>query len=187
MTPDAPPPWLERMLLLFLNPRDRDTISGDLLEEYREQKLPRLGSRRANYWYLRQLVSFVSNQIVGGSLVKQLLILTSLFTVAAGIWLGVMENILKHRGYAGRSVIAACIAVQALATLACILLSGHSVFRNMVMMGAIAIALLGGSAILRILRTKHFEGFVLILGAALVIQGVFTVAAFFQTPNRNAA
>ena len=36
---------------------------------------------------------------------KQVLILVPLFLVAAGTWLGVMENILRHDGYAGRSVI----------------------------------------------------------------------------------
>ncbi len=183
MTSDAPPPWLQRMLLLFLNPRDRDTISGDLLEEYREEKLPRLGSGQANNWYVRQLISLTTNQIVGGPLVKQLLTLSSLFTVAAGVWLGVMESILKHPGYVGRSVIAACIAVQGLATLACILLGGRSAFRNIVMMGAVAIAFLGGWAILRILGTQHFEGFVLIIGAALVTQGILTVATLWQTPE----
>jgi len=113
--------------------------------------------------------------------------LTSLFTVAAGVWLGVMENILEHPGYVGRSVIAAYIAVQGLATLACILLSGRSVFRNVVMMGAVAIAFLGGSAILRILGAQHFEGFVLIIGTALVMQGVLTVTTLFQAPYRNVA
>lgn len=116
---------------------------------------------------------------------KQLLLLTSLFTVAAGIWLGVMENILKHPGYPGRSLIAAGIAVQGLVTLACILLDGRSALRNLVMIGAVVIAFLGGSAILRILGAQHFEGFVLIIGAALVMQGVLTLAALLRKPNRN--
>ncbi len=118
---------------------------------------------------------------------KQLLILTSLFTVAAGIWLGVMENVLKHPGYAGRSVIAACIAVQGSAILACTFLSGPSAFRSVVTMGAVAMAFLGGSAILRMLGAQHFEGFVLIIGAALIMQGILTVATLLQTPEKHTA
>ncbi len=119
---------------------------------------------------------------------KQLLILTSWFTVAAGIWLGVMENILRHPGYAGRSVIAACLAVQALATLACIFLTERSAFRYVVMMGAVAMAFFGGSAFFRILAAQHFEGFVLIIGTALVMQGVLTLATLLKTPSyRNLA
>ncbi len=187
MNPEAPPGWLERMLLLFLNSRDRETISGDLLEEYREEKLPGLGSRRANYWYLRQLISFAFIQVIGGPILKQLLMLLCVFTVAAGVWLGAMENILKHQGYAGRSVIAACIAVQSLATLLVVLLRGGPAFRNLVLLGAAAMVLLGGSAILRLLKAQHFEGFVLIIGTALVVQGVLTVATLLPGRYRIAA
>jgi predicted DNA repair protein MutK len=187
MIPEQPPAWLERTLLLLLNARDRETISGDLLEEYREEQLPRVGSIRANYWYLRQLFSIASIQILGGSLLKQVLILLSLFLLAAGVWLGVMENILKHDGYGGRSVIAVCIATQAFATLLCVLLNGGTAVRNLVMTGAAAILLLGGSAIVKILRAQHFEGFVLVVGLALILQGVLTLAALLKTHYRNPA
>ncbi len=106
--------------------------------------------------------------------------LLCVFTVAAAIWLGVMENILQHEGYIGRSAIAACIAVQSLATLLVLRLSGRSAIRNVVLIGAVAIALFGASAILRILGAQHFEGFVLVIGAALVMQGVLTVAVLLQ-------
>ncbi|HEY1947504.1 MAG TPA: hypothetical protein VGG97_10890 [Bryobacteraceae bacterium] len=187
MIPKAPPAWLERTLLLFLNARDRETISGDLLEEYREEQLPRLGSIRANYWYLRQFISIASIQILGGPLLKQVLILLSLFLLAAGAWLGVMENILKHDGYGGRSVIAVCIATQGLATLLCVLLDGGVAVRNLVMTGAAAILLLGGTAIVKILQARHFEGFVLAIGLALILQGVLTLATLLKTHYRNPA
>lgn len=60
MNPQTPPSWLERLLLWLLTSRDRETISGDLLEEYREEQLPRFGRARANYWYARQLISLPS-------------------------------------------------------------------------------------------------------------------------------
>ena len=109
MISNSPPRLIEKLLLLLLPARDRESISGDLLEEYREEQLPRHGLLRANLWYLRQAVSFMD--------VRKILIPFCVFGMIAGIWLGVMENILKHDGYAGRTVIAACIALQALITL----------------------------------------------------------------------
>lgn len=51
--------WGEIALRLVVRGRDRDTISGDLLEEYREEILPKRGPVRAQLWYARQVVSFV--------------------------------------------------------------------------------------------------------------------------------
>jgi len=114
---------------------------------------------------------------------KRLLTLICLFAIVAGMWLGVMENILRHDGYAARSAIAAFIAIQGSATLLFLWLNrGGSVLRILVMAGAAAIMLLGASATLRILRAQHFEGFVLIIGLALLLQGALTLAALM--PNR---
>lgn len=52
--------WGDIALRLLIRRRDRETISGDLLEEYREHVLPTKGPRAARLWYLRQIVSFVS-------------------------------------------------------------------------------------------------------------------------------
>lgn len=46
-----PPRWAESLLRLPLSPRDRDGVSGDLLEESRESVVPPLG-RGADGWYL---------------------------------------------------------------------------------------------------------------------------------------
>lgn len=62
----APPPrWAETALRLFVAARDRDTIAGDLVEEYREAILPRLGRAGARWWYLRQVVSLISSARLG--------------------------------------------------------------------------------------------------------------------------
>jgi hypothetical protein len=62
MTPDSsttrPPQWAESLLRLFLTPGDRDSVSGDLLEEYRESIVPALGAG-ANRWYVRQVAWYV--------------------------------------------------------------------------------------------------------------------------------
>jgi len=144
MIREDPPRWLQRALVHVLNARDREAISGDLLEEFREARLPRLGVLRADIWYLRQLISLASIQLVGAQPVQRVLVLTCLFAVAAGIWLGTMEHILKHDGYFGRSIIAVCIAIQGLATLLYLLVHGRSMFRGLVITGALAIILLGG-------------------------------------------
>ncbi|MGA8029656.1 MAG: permease prefix domain 2-containing transporter [Bryobacteraceae bacterium] len=187
MMSESPPRWLQRLLLLFLKGRDRETIFGDLLEEYREERLPRAGPLRANYWYLRQAISLASIQIPGGSVLKQMLILMSLFIMAAGTWLGVMENILKHDGYVARSVIAVCIVIQGLATLLVVLLRGGTVLRIVVTTGGAVMVWLGVSAILKMLRSEHFEGFVLIIGVALVLQGGLAVATLLMPPHRHPA
>jgi hypothetical protein len=48
-----PPQWAESLLRLMLRPEDRESVSGDLLEEYRESIVPTLGAW-ANRWYIRQ-------------------------------------------------------------------------------------------------------------------------------------
>jgi hypothetical protein len=185
MTQQAPPRWLERILLFCLLPRDRETISGDLLEEYREEQAPRFGAMRANVWYFRQSISFLFVRSFGGPPMKAALTSMSLFTVAAGVWLALMENILRHPGYAGRTAIAACIAIQGLATLLVLLLDGRSIFRAFILAGAVALAILGASAIKRILDAPHFEGFALLIGVALIVQCLLTLALLHRMRHGN--
>jgi hypothetical protein len=55
----VPPAWAEGLLRLVLRPEDRESVSGDLLEEYRESVVPMRGSHKADVWYLRQVAGFV--------------------------------------------------------------------------------------------------------------------------------
>ena len=48
------------MLRLVLRPGDFDSVSGDLLEEYRESVHPVRGQRTADLWYVTQVFGFVS-------------------------------------------------------------------------------------------------------------------------------
>jgi hypothetical protein len=52
-----PPRWADAILRSLLRPSDRDSISGDLLEEYREARRPALGAFRANAWYFKHVLS----------------------------------------------------------------------------------------------------------------------------------
>ena len=40
-----PPRWAESLLRMLLPPANRDSVSGDLLEEYRESIVPALGGK----------------------------------------------------------------------------------------------------------------------------------------------
>jgi hypothetical protein len=79
----TPPDWSERLLRSLLSDRDRDTVSGDLLEEYREIAVPARGPRGARWWYRRQ---------VAGCVVRSLR-RPSLIGLAIGTMLGVMNLI----------------------------------------------------------------------------------------------
>lgn len=59
MTTAMPPRWAEVVLRLSVDHRDRETVAGDLLEEYRDTAVPERGVGLANVWYLRQVAGFV--------------------------------------------------------------------------------------------------------------------------------
>ena len=54
-----PPRWAEALLRVLLPPDDAETVSGDLLEAYRETVRRSRGHRRADLWYVRQVSGFV--------------------------------------------------------------------------------------------------------------------------------
>jgi hypothetical protein len=60
-----PPRWAEALLRFFLSPRDRESVSGDLLEEYREVILPSRGRWRAQLWYFRHALSLIDGVTAG--------------------------------------------------------------------------------------------------------------------------
>jgi hypothetical protein len=68
-TGTTPPAWAEALLRVVLKPGDVDSVSGDLLEEYRESIYPTRGHRRADLWYVTEVLSFVApGARVGGAL-----------------------------------------------------------------------------------------------------------------------
>ena len=54
----TPPLWADFWLRSLLPARDRDTVSGDLLEEYRENIRPRRSQLAADLWYVGQVSRF---------------------------------------------------------------------------------------------------------------------------------
>jgi len=55
----GPPHWAEALLRLFLKREVFATVSGDLLEQYRDSIHPARGRLRADQWYLTQVSGFV--------------------------------------------------------------------------------------------------------------------------------
>jgi hypothetical protein len=80
-----PPRWAEGLLRLLLKPDDRESVSGDLLEQYRDTIVPSLGSR-ADRWYVRQVGWFLLRAcwlpgvLIGSALVARYLFDTLLPT-----------------------------------------------------------------------------------------------------------
>jgi hypothetical protein len=58
-TEATPPAWAEALLRDVLAPADGDSVTGDLLEEYRESIHPVRGPWRADVWYVKQVLRFV--------------------------------------------------------------------------------------------------------------------------------
>ena len=67
-TMPRPPRWAESFLRLSLPPSDRDAVSGDLLEEYRDSVQPSRGSFGADLWFVRRAAGAFA-RILGPGLV----------------------------------------------------------------------------------------------------------------------
>ncbi|MBN2320549.1 MAG: hypothetical protein JXR49_15835 [Acidobacteria bacterium] len=87
-TSKYPPQWAQSLLTHLLKARDRESIPGDLLEEYQEEQLPGLSRARANLWYIRQIFSLAFFQALKGGPMKRSLIYLCFFTLAASVCFG---------------------------------------------------------------------------------------------------
>lgn len=56
---EQPPRWADRLLQLVLPAADRECVSGDLLEQYRDEVVPGRGRRAADLWYVTQVGTYV--------------------------------------------------------------------------------------------------------------------------------
>ena len=54
-----PPAWAQTLLAIMVAPDAHDGIAGDLIEEFRADKVPQLGIVRANRWYSAQVAHYV--------------------------------------------------------------------------------------------------------------------------------
>jgi hypothetical protein len=51
--------WSEYLLYLVLPTEERDSVPGDLIEEYRTTILPKFGIRLARIWFMKQVLSSI--------------------------------------------------------------------------------------------------------------------------------
>lgn len=124
-----PPRWAEAWLRLLLPARDREAVSGDLLEQYRDSVRPTRGRLRADAWYIAQvggfawrnsrvavallLLSFLATQVGGraaniagieGSLWVRFVWLVVVPPAAVLLWAGAQASWSTNRLWAGTAV-----------------------------------------------------------------------------------
>jgi hypothetical protein len=167
-----PPAWAESLLEGMLPRSDGRIVSGDLREEYVDAILPQFGRARADCWYLHQVLSFVPRSVSRLSSIGKVLLMFSPFTTACGGWLALMEWLLRHPGHSLRIGIDLLIALIPLVTIVVLLLHLGARTERWLWAAAVALIALAGQAIIHDARSIHFEGFVLLISSALVLQGV---------------
>ena len=175
MTRNAAPRLLEAILLRLLPDRDRDTISGDLREEFSD-RCAHSGAVHARLWYSRQVVSFMPARLRSALADGPALALLCMFTASAGLWLGAMDLYLKHPGYKGREWIACTIVGEALLTLIAMYAPGSRPLRYVAMAGCAGILYLAAMALVGLVRGDRFEGYILLIALALTLQSALTLA-----------
>lgn len=187
MNPITPPAWMERLLELFLSVRDRDTVPGDLYEEFRVTKVPELGAFRAKLWYLRQVVSFAPRQFGSLFVHPRALALLCAFTALCGAWLGAMDLRLHHPR--AQVAIAAIIVSQALLTLCALRYSMSLLLRALAMLGCCGLFWLAAKALAGLLHGADFEGYILLIALGLLVQALLTLGTLPQlgSPRRPAS
>ena len=112
--------------------------------------------------------------------VRALLTGVSCFTIAACLWLATMALVLRRPGYQVLVGLALLFVLQSLLTIWVIVgqLNGHGA-RVVLAAGAAGIVAAGGRAIAVNLTGPHFEGYAVVIGAALVLQGLLTLWSLY--------
>ncbi len=106
------------------------------------------------------------------------------FTIAASGWLAAMALVLRRPGYQGLVGLALLFVLQSLLTIGVIAGQlGGRVGRVVLAAGATGLVAAGGRAIAVNVTGPHFEGYAVIIGVALILQGL----AHPVVPLRQAA
>ena len=169
---NAPPHWVERVLLAVLPPPRRDDIAGDLYEEFRARRRQGVS---ASLWYTRQAAGLIARQLQGGGKMRTLLLILCAFTLLACCWLTLMEGVLRHPGYPSRMVMDALLGAAGLTIALIVLLRAAAGWRWLALAAALSAGGVGVAAIVHNARAAHFEGFALVIGTALTVQAALTL------------
>lgn len=160
--------WVEALLVLFLPAKDRETVTGDLLEEYRDAIQAGTSRFRANYRYFRQALSVVATYILTA---RHLLLTTCLLSIAAAANLAYISNAPEAKP------LASVFAAQCALTIA-ILIRPRRIPGAIIAIGGITVAS-GGSLALAELALTHFDMKLALTGVAFITQGALTLALQF--------
>jgi len=105
------------------------------------------------------------------------------FCVAACGWLAVMHLILRRPGFEERFGMAILFVLQSLLALAVLnKVLSRVPWRLLALAGAVGIVWAGVIAVMNTLHGPHFEGFALVIGAALILQGLLTGGQLITRP-----
>src|SRR5690349_10462935 len=113
-------------------------------------------------------------------MLKTALAAICMFTLAATVYLSASLVILRppRADYQEWALVGAVILVQGVLTLLAMRADLSKRVRYAVAAGGAVVGVLGGSSVYRTVSGPHFEGYALILGSALVVQGLLTLIAF---------
>jgi len=178
----APPQWAEKLLICALPPSRRDDIAGDLCEEFRARNVQ---GDPASLWYIRQAAGLIGRQLYAGGKMRTILLTVCAFTLLACCWLTTMESVLRHPGYPSRMIMDALLGAGSLTTGLIVLLLATTGWRWLAVAAALGAGGAGISAIVHNARADHFEGFVLVIGAALCAQAALTLWVLGFRPQRE--
>ena len=112
-------------------------------------------------------------------------------TIAASSWLAAMALVLRRPGYQALVGLASFLVLQSLVTIWVIAgkLARKSA-RAVLASGATGTVVAGGRAIAVNLTRPHFEGYAVIIGVVLIIQGLLTLWSLYvrrpPAPGRSA-
>ena len=118
---------------------------------------------------MRQVLSFLPQRL--GPVLK----LICIFTFTSGTWLGLMDLRLRHPGYLQREWIAGLIVGQAAMTLLVLGRRGPGWLRFVALAGCVGILSLAAHALVGVVTGANFEGYILLIALALVVQAALTV------------
>lgn len=97
------------------------------------------------------------------------------FGAVASGWLAVMFVVLHRPGFERGAAMSALFVVQSLLALAAVNgILRRAAWRVLALVGAAGIIWAGGRAVAATLGSPHFEGYALLIGIALILQGLLT-------------
>jgi hypothetical protein len=111
-------------------------------------------------------------------------ILTGLATAYLSASLVVLRP--PRADYQQWAVVATLIVAQGVLTLVALFAAGSAALRWVVLAGGLLIGLLGARSISSTVSGPHFEGYALVLGSMLIVQGALTVATVRPKPDATA-